>query len=282
MTRVFQELTTGMSRRSGIIPDESTFNDFKRQCLSTENWISKYDKNGMEVWVEGAPLSATQGNKGNNSKVHKIKCRITITDVSAAIMYDVLHDSQYRKTWDPTMLESFDIARLAPNVDVGYFSWLCPKPLKNRDVVTLRSWQASEDEYVIVNFSVKHPKYPPRNNLVRAVSLLTGYLIQRTGEKSCVFTYLSQADPRGSLPKWVVNKASQVLAPNVLRSVHKAGQNYPAWKAANSPDYKPWLYPIQSELPMMDPAELSIQRVDSLENVDESLTKDAQENEDSS
>ncbi len=32
----------------------------------------------------------------------------------------------------------------------------------------------------------------------------------------------------------------------------------------------------------MDPAELSIQHGDSLENVDESLTRDVQENEDSS
>ncbi|XP_050983547.1 START domain containing 14 isoform X2 [Labeo rohita] len=271
-----------MSRSSGIIPDEFMFNEFKRQCLSTENWLSKYDKNDMEVWVEVAPLSASTNNKGNYSKVHKIKCRINIKDVSAATMYDVLHDGVYRKTWDPTMLESFDIARLAHNADVGYYSWICPKPLKNRDVVTLRSWQASENEYVIINFSVKHPKFPPRKDLVRAVSLMTGYLIKPTGPNSCVFTYLSQADPRGSLPKWVVNKASQVLAPKVLRSVHKAGQNYPAWKAANSPDHKPWLYPIQSELPMMDPAELSIQRGDSLENVDESSTRDAQENEDSS
>lgn len=72
------------------------------------------------------------------------------------------------------------------------------------------------------------------------------------------------------------------VIPQVLRSVHKAGQNYPAWKAANSPDHKPWLYPIQSELSMIDPAELSIQRGDSLENVDERSTRDAQENEDSS
>lgn len=37
-------------------------------------------------------------------------------------MYDVLHDNIYRKTWDPAMLESFEIARLAPNADVGYYS----------------------------------------------------------------------------------------------------------------------------------------------------------------
>lgn len=59
----------------------------------------------------------------------------------------------------------------------------------------------------------------------------------------------------------------------VLRSVHKAGQNYQAWKNENSPEHKPWLNPEQNSLPTMDPAELQIQRADSLENVDEG-TKD--------
>lgn len=64
-----------MSRGSGIIPDEFMFNEFKRQCLSTENWHKKYDKNDMEVWVEGPPLSTSTSNKVNLSKVHKIKVR---------------------------------------------------------------------------------------------------------------------------------------------------------------------------------------------------------------
>lgn len=67
-----------------------------------------------------------------------------------------------------------------------------------------------------------------------------------------------------------------------MKSLHNAGQHYSAWKAQNSPEHKPWLYPIQSEVPMMDPSELSIQRADSLDNVDETLSRDAVENEDSS
>uniref|UniRef100_A0A667Y2G6 START domain-containing protein 10 n=1 Tax=Myripristis murdjan TaxID=586833 RepID=A0A667Y2G6_9TELE len=210
------------------------------------------------------------------------QCKMAIKDVSAATMFDVLHDSQYRKTWDPAMMESFDIARISATADVGYYSWLCPKPLKNRDVVTLRSWQVTDEDYVIINYSVKHPKYPPLKNFVRAVSILTGYVIKPTGPNSCSFIYLSQADPKGSLPKWVVNKASQVFAPKVMKCVHKAGQDYPEWKQQNSPDQKPWLFPEQNVLPMMDPSELSIQRADSLENVDESLVAEEQENEDSS
>ncbi|KAJ8015688.1 hypothetical protein DPEC_G00028710 [Dallia pectoralis] len=260
---------------SGIIPDEAVFTDFRRQALSSDNWCSKYEKNGMEVWVEIPPASS----QTNGPVVHKIRCRMNITDVSAATMYDVIHDGQYRKSWDPAMVESFDIARLSPNAEVGYYSWACPRPLKNRDVVTLRSWQITGDEYMIVNYSVKHPKYPPKKDLVRAISVLTGYLMKSTGPNSCSFTYLSQADPKGSLPKWVVNKASQVFAPRVLRCVHKAGQGYPEWKAKNSPELKPWLYPEQSTLPIMDPAELTLQRGDSLENVDESFKLDVHESE---
>ncbi|KAL4631574.1 PCTP-like protein [Arapaima gigas] len=262
---------------SGVIPDDAVFADFRRQCLSTENWFKKYEKNDMEVWIETP--SVTENNRNHGSKVQKIKCRMVIRDVSAATMYDVLHDSQYRKKWDPTVLESFDIARLSANADVGYYAWLCPKPLKNRDVVTLRSWLVMDDEYLIVNYSVKHPKYPPRKDLVRAVSIITGYMVKATGPNSCTFTYLSQADPKGSLPKWVVNKASQVVAPKVLKCVHKAGQNYPQWKKQNFPDRKPWLYPEQNNLPQMDPSELVIQRGDSLENVDESSSRDPREDE---
>ncbi|XP_068571125.1 START domain containing 14 [Cebidichthys violaceus] len=260
-----------------ILPDNTAFADFKKQCLSTDNWSNKYDKNGMEVWVENS------ANKEKNvPKVHKIKCRMTIKDVSAATMYDVLHDGAYRKKWDPAMMDSFDIARLSDNADVGYYSWFCSNPIKNRDVVSLRSWQVMEDEYIIINFSVKHPKYPPRSDLVRAISIITGYFIKPTGPNSCTFIYLSQADPKGSLPKWIVKQASQVLAPRVMKCVHKAGQNYAEWKQQNSPNQKPWLYPEQNTLPMMDPSELSIQRADSLENVDESSKVATQDSEDSS
>ncbi|XP_013860577.1 START domain containing 14 [Austrofundulus limnaeus] len=269
-----------MSGKSSILPDDQVFADFKKQCLSTENWLNKYDKNDMQVWIEQPNPSNRVGN--NYPKVHKIKCKMMIKDVPAATMYDVLHDGEYRKKWDPNMLESYDIAKLSDNADVGYYSWLCPKPIKNRDVVTLRSWKVTDDEYIIVNFSVKHPKYPPVSHLVRAVSIQTGYYIKATGPKSCMFIYLSQADPKGALPKWVVNKASQVLAPRVMKSVHRAGQNYLQWKQENSPSLKPWLYPEQSTLPMMNPAQLSVQRADSLENVDEMSKVDALDGEDSS
>ncbi|EMP27293.1 PCTP-like protein, partial [Chelonia mydas] len=143
-------------------------------------------------------------------------CRMECKDIAADTLYDVLHDIEYRKKWDTNVIETFDIGKLTVNSDVGYYAWKCPKPLKNRDVITLRSWLPTGADYIIMNYSVKHPKYPPRKDLVRAVSIQTGYLIQGRGAKSCSITYLAQVDPKGSLPKWVVNKSSQFLAPKVL------------------------------------------------------------------
>ncbi|XP_009575013.1 PREDICTED: PCTP-like protein [Fulmarus glacialis] len=242
------------------IPDDSDFSSFRDQCESLEGWHCRYNKAGVTVWSQGQEESCT---------VQKIKTRISCNDVPAETLYDVLHDTRYRKKWDSNMIETYDIGRLTVNADVGYYSWKCPSPLKNRDFVTLRSWLPLGNDYMIINYSVKHPKYPPRKDFVRAVSLQTGYLIKANGAGACVLYYLTQVDPRGSLPKWVVNRVSQFVAPKAMKKIYKAGLKYPEWKRKHDPGYKPWVYPEQNTLPSVSLAELSVQHADSLENIDE-------------
>ncbi|XP_053098759.1 START domain-containing protein 10-like isoform X1 [Hemicordylus capensis] len=257
-----------MSKGGGemvYIPDDSDFNTFRDECESQEGWNSQYNKSGVAVWSQGHEESKT---------IQKIKMQIACRDVPPETLYDVLHDTHYRKKWDSNMIETYDIGRLTVNADVGYYSWRCPSPLKNRDFVTLRSWLPLGNDYMIINYSVKHP-YPPRKDFVRAVSLQTGYLIKATGNSGCILYYLTQVDPRGSLPKWVVNKASQYVAPKAMKKIYKAGLKYPEWKRKHNPDFKPWVYPEQNTLPSISLAELSLQHADSLENIDESgLTED--------
>lgn len=56
-------------------------------------------------------------------------------------------------TLDPTLIFLYNMK-----------SWLfvlfkgkCPSPLKNRDFVTMRSWLPLGNDYLIINYSVKHP-----------------------------------------------------------------------------------------------------------------------------
>ncbi|KAL3067664.1 hypothetical protein OYC64_022122, partial [Pagothenia borchgrevinki] len=112
--------------------------------------------------------------------------------------------------------------------------------------------------------------HPPKKDFVRAVSLLTGYLIQSNGPSSSTLYYLTQMDPKGSLPKWVVNRASQLVAPKAMRRIYKASLKYPDWKRRHGPGLRPWLFPDQSVLPGVSSERLSLQRCDSLQNIDES------------
>ncbi|XP_039463325.1 arf-GAP with Rho-GAP domain, ANK repeat and PH domain-containing protein 3-like isoform X2 [Oreochromis aureus] len=94
------------------IPDDSDFCSFREQCLSTEGWTSRYSKGGVTVW----------GREEDSSTVQKLKMRIVCKDVTAETLYDVLHDTSYRKKWDTNMIDTYDIGRLTVNADVGYYS----------------------------------------------------------------------------------------------------------------------------------------------------------------
>ena len=43
-------------------------------------------------------------------------------DIAASTLYDVLHDPEYRRTWDAHMLESYELCCLNPNNDIGYYA----------------------------------------------------------------------------------------------------------------------------------------------------------------
>lgn len=75
--------------------------------------------------------------------------------------------------------------------------------------------------------------------------LLLGFLVIPLDNKSCSLGYVAHSDPGGHLPSWVTNKLSSILAPKMVKRIHKACQNYGAWKRLHNPQFKPWLYPEQ-------------------------------------
>lgn len=230
------------------IAEDADFKRFKEVCDGTDGWKLEAQKQKTMVWTKLNDLS--------DFKMVKI---ITVfDDVPGSVMYDVIHDPLYRKTWDQSMLDGFEICVINPNNDIGYYAIKCPPPLKNRDFVTQRSWLDTGDEYIIFNHSVNHAKRPPKKGIIRGVSYLTGYYIRRINDKSCQFTYVSQSDPKGNLPAWAINKLTRIMAPKVINRLYKAGKNYQAWKSKNRPEYKPWLFPEQMmlDLPRLDPSDI--------------------------
>nr|CAB3266635.1 PCTP-like protein [Phallusia mammillata] len=252
-----------------VLPaDDDDFAKFKQLCESKESWSECYSKKNVTV--------ATKHQENSNVKL--LRAVTSFSDVSAGTIFDVVHDTEYRRKWDHDMIKMDEVCKICVNNTVSYYAVKCPTPVKPRDVVFLCSWIAYPNmrepkEYIMINKSVSHSDFPPKSNMVRAISLVTGYHIRPTGPNSADFTYLTQFDPRGKLPKWVVNKVAEFFTPKVIYRIHKAARKYVAWKQNHNPRLKPWLWPEQCRLPMAKPGQLSA-KVDEVETIDETSARE--------
>ncbi|XP_026732661.1 START domain-containing protein 10-like [Trichoplusia ni] len=226
----------GWARGEARVADDSDFEALKKLLASETGWTLEYEKDGVKVWAEDAAHGA----------LRTVKVVAEFDDVEPDALYDVLHDPEYRSVWDTHMLAAEDAGHINVNNDVGYYAMSCPAPLKNRDFVLQRSWLDTGDEKMILNHSVYHKDYPPRKGYVRAMSLLTGFVVRSRTVAGSWLGYVSRSDPRGALPAWLVNRVTAQLAPRLVQQLHAAARRYPGWKALTDlPYHKPWRHPEQ-------------------------------------
>ncbi|CAF0723494.1 unnamed protein product [Didymodactylos carnosus] len=142
--------------------------------------------------------------------------RSEFNGISAEILYDVIHDAQYRTQWDTAMLDGYELCSVSPNSDIGYYSY----------------FGLNKEKYII-NHSVNHVREPPKKGFVRGISYITGML-----------------------PAWAVNKASKILVPKLMKRLLKASLKYEKWKSKNNSNYRPWINPEQITVPRYSPADV--------------------------
>lgn len=229
------------SGTEGIRPaSKKDFDSFRNLVDNGDGWIKQYNKEGIQVYTKSQEGAA----------IKMIKICTHFEDVPLDVLYDALHDSEYRKLWDNNMVEEYGLCKLDSNCDVGYYAVKCPKPLRNRDFVFQRYWTKDHDDFIIYNHSVQHKNAPIRKEYIRGSSIISGYFGKQNGSNGCQFIYLTQMDPKGSIPKWMVNKVATKTAPKVISSFGAAAKNYTEWKLKNNPNYKPWIKSEQNKLPL--------------------------------
>jgi hypothetical protein len=221
-------------------PENKDFQALFDLADNDDGWTQSYNnsKKQVEVW--------TRNQAG--SRIQMIKVRGLFPGISAALLYDVLHDSAYRSQWDSYVLETKDICYIDPMNDICYYSLKLQPPLRSRDFVLQRSWLFDGNDYVIFNHSINHASCPPKKDMIRAISHLTGFIIRpvKDQEAACHLTYVSHSDPKGSLPTWLINAIGKSLAPKQLKVLQKACRKYDKWKLKQkNPNFKPWLDPEQ-------------------------------------
>jgi len=215
---------------------KQNFDDFRAAVDSDTNWNVVLDKPDIKVWDQAVP----------NEAINNVKMWAHLKDIPASVVYDVIHDPDYRLEWDNNMAEGYNIEQLDPYNDVGYYAGKSPFFIvSGRDFCNERSWWVNKDktEYIIINHSVLHPKCPEKKGFVRAWSHRTGYVIRvdPNDPNSTILYYMTRTDMKGTIPIWIVNTVMKTFAPNLIDNLKKVCPGYTAWKQEHKPEWKPWL-----------------------------------------
>lgn len=227
------------------IIDLATFRSICMQPNLSSSWqcISKI-KTGEEIWQM----------KHENKQIHTVRITGYWPEVPPELLYDMLHDHEYRKKWDIAMHEGALIQRINGFSEYTYYALNMSPPMPKRDFCLRRSWNANpaQREWAIWSQSVDNAYCPSRKGYVRGTTYCSGYLLYQDKNTSngVNFVFYVQCDLGSKLPKTLLTWALHTFAPKMMKKMRKDVVDYKKWKDQHNPEYKPWLIGYTSKDPV--------------------------------
>ena len=96
--------------------------------------------------------------------------------------------------------------------------------------ITRRDWLQQRIEIhdypepgtIVLHFvSTEHPEMPPKKGIIRAETIISGYIIRPTTEKTCNVTIISQNDIKGLIPRALVNSIASKAPVDWVNNMNK-------------------------------------------------------------
>jgi hypothetical protein len=139
-----------------------------------------------------------------------------IPGVPPETVYEVMVNPAIRKQWDKAV-SNFELIEDHPDEgrSILYYMIKTPIGVSNRDFLQQRKVKFGfpRHDMITLHFkSVKHPSCPEKANIIRAETLISGYILERAvnndGSVDTSIIMISQNDIKGVLPKSIVNMIS--------------------------------------------------------------------------
>lgn len=166
------------------------------------NWEQIDDDEGIKVWQNEVPGSDLPGFRGE----------VVVAAEPQAIV-DVIEDWKHHTEWMHRCAESTRLKRFEDGRALMYNRTSAPWPVWDRDVILETKLERSEDGKTTTlsfhNVSSDLRKLPEK--VVRMPRLTGFYKLVWLGDKKTKITYQVEADPGGSLPRWVAKRVVRDL-----------------------------------------------------------------------
>jgi START domain len=187
---------------------------------ANDGWELSTTVQGVKVYkrnIEGSPIRGVRG--------------IGVVDAPVDVVASVLLDEKHSPDWIDGLKEAKVVRRISPNTYVEYNHAGMPVFIADRDFLTRVSIEKKEDgTLLITSASTEDELAPERKGIVRG--RLSGLYILKpieNGTKTELSVEL-HADPKGSLPAFVVNLFQGDWARATIEGIRgqvKKGYGYP-------------------------------------------------------
>ena len=206
---------------------------------------------------DGTPLELLFENKRFKcwfAEVDGLLCTMTEAqfNIAASKIHKTLTDFDYQKTYDEYIKHKSVIDHV-DGCEVVFHEVKLPSPLTNRDYVYYRKRVTDEQAGVYKWYQRDLPDWGRQQRAEVKGVIRAGRgdfwlhaLLEKTGEDSCKMIMLSQDNPCGDIPKWVMNFVTKKGIPSFFKGVEEAAQQlsvragemtekeFKAWKKAYS------------------------------------------------
>eukprot|EP00928_Gymnodinium_smaydae_P061254 TRINITY_DN45387_c0_g1_i1.p1 TRINITY_DN45387_c0_g1~~TRINITY_DN45387_c0_g1_i1.p1 ORF type:complete len:336 (+),score=81.95 TRINITY_DN45387_c0_g1_i1:209-1216(+) len=198
---------------STLTPEEALQIKAFKDLVESSEWQRIDTKDGTERFLmslENSPLRLVRGSgvvRTTLEVCHNFMCKHE--------NFELMMQSTDAMNFERRVVEIREKGRA-----VLYGAFKLPSIIWNRDFV----WQGCSAvlpgrEIVVLANSIEHPSVPerPEQRLVRGEISISGYWFREQAPGLVAIDYVVQANPKGSLPTWVVNLVAKDQADNVTR-----------------------------------------------------------------
>jgi hypothetical protein len=182
--------------------------DFLDLQMTVDEDVSTWSK----IWQNDDVIVYKKKTEG--TPMVMIKAIATLKGIPKRIVFKALYDTDIRQQWDK-LFHQFEVVEHDEDKmhTVLYYLIKAPIGISNRDFLQLRKvvHDFPEEGITYMHFkSIEHVDKPPVKKVVRAETIISGYVIEQIQDDPPVtqLVIISQNDIKGLIPKYLVNMAS--------------------------------------------------------------------------
>lgn len=147
---------------------------------------------------------------------------VTVIDAPVEKILTVIHDLEHMKKWMREMSEVRILERQGRFDKIEYNIIDAPWPLTDRDFVYSFKLNVNDDNSITIRVNnATHPDAPESKKLVRGELSSSKYFLKPMGNDKTYFELELLADPKGSVPKWLVNITQESWPGNTLSRIRE-------------------------------------------------------------